>query len=141
MLTFNQFNQIILFTGLNMKIICIYNASSTWMGELNYLYQKIFENKSCSLCDLSHSLIGIKKEWKEMELESNHQYSLLHINEVPLNTPNHLIKHLPCVLKQDGECFELLIQSQELQKCNGNIESFKLMLEKKIELNGKNNES
>ena len=136
MLTFNQFNQIILFTGLNMKIICIYNASSTWIGELNYLYKKIFENKSCSLCDLSHGLTGIKKEWKEMESISDHQYSLLHINEVPANIPHNLIKKLPCVLKQDIENFELLIRSEELQICNGSIESFKILLEKKIKSDG-----
>ena len=141
MLTFNQFNQIILFNKLNMEIICIYNANSTWMGELNYFYKKVFEKQSCSLCDLSHSLIGIKKEWKEMELESDHQYSLLHINQVPLDVPRKLIKELPCVLKQDGECFELLIESEELDKCNGNIKNFKLILEKKIESSGNNNES
>tara|TARA_B110000467_G_scaffold156115_1_gene169230 strand:- start:323 stop:733 length:411 start_codon:yes stop_codon:yes gene_type:complete len=136
MLTFNQFNQIILFIGLNMKIICIYNASSTWVGELNYLYKKLFENKSCSLCDLSHGMTGIKKEWKEMESISDHEYSLLHINEVPANIPHHLIKKLPCVLKQDIENFELLIRPEELQICNGSIESFKILLEKKIKPDG-----
>ncbi len=136
MLTFNQFNQIILFIGLNMKIICIYNASSTWVGELNYLYKKLFENKSCSLCDLSHGITGIKKEWKEMESISDHEYSLLHINEVPANIPHNLIKKLPCVLKQDIENFELLIRPEELQICNGSIESFKILLEKKIKPDG-----
>ncbi|MDC0185507.1 hypothetical protein OAK03_01610 [Gammaproteobacteria bacterium] len=136
MLTFNQFNQITLFIGLNMKIICIYNASSTWVGELNYLYKKLFENKSCSLCDLSHGMTGIKKEWKEMESISDHEYSLLHINEVPSNIPHHLIKKLPCVLKQDIENFELLIRPEELQICNGSIESFKILLEKKIKPDG-----
>ena len=136
MLTFNQFNQITLFIGLNMKIICIYNASSTWVGELNYLYKKLFENKSCSLCDLSHGMTGIKKEWKEMESISDHEYSLLHINEVPANIPHNLIKKLPCVLKQDIENFELLIRPEELQICNGSIESFKILLEKKIKLDG-----
>lgn len=136
MLTFNQFNQITLFIGLNMKIICIYNASSTWVGELNYLYKKLFENKSCSLCDLSHGMTGIKKEWKEMESISDHEYSLLHINEVPANIPHNLIKKLPCVLKQDIENFELLIRPEELQICNGSIESFKILLEKKIKPDG-----
>ena len=141
MLTFNQNNQIILFSRLFMEIICIYNASSTWIGELNYIYKKIFEKQSCSLCDLSHGLIGMKKEWKEMESESNHEYSLLHINEVSSDIPNILIKQLPCVLKKDGDCFELLIQSDELKQCNGNIERFKLMVEMKIESNRKDNES
>lgn len=119
-----------------MKIICIYNASSTWVGELNYLYKKLFENKSCSLCDLSHGITGIKKEWKEMESISDHEYSLLHINEVPANIPHNLIKKLPCVLKQDIENFELLIRPEELQICNGSIESFKILLEKKIKPDG-----
>ena len=29
-----------------MKILCIYNASSTWVGELSYLFgKKIFQNE------------------------------------------------------------------------------------------------
>tara|TARA_B110000438_G_scaffold232003_1_gene227542 strand:+ start:3444 stop:3869 length:426 start_codon:yes stop_codon:yes gene_type:complete len=141
MLTFNQFNQIILFNGLNMRIFCIYNASSTWIGELDYLYKKVIKNESCSLCDLSHGLTGIKKEWKEMESKSSHQYSLLHINEVPQNIPINLIKNLPCVLKQDLEDFELILAPEELKACDGNINSFNKLLEKKIKSDGSNNES
>jgi hypothetical protein len=36
--------------------------------------------------DLSHDLTGIKiKEWKEMGPQSDHRYSLSHINELPKN--------------------------------------------------------
>ena len=118
-----------------MKILCIYNASSTWIGELSYLYKKIFQNSSCSLCDLSHSLTGIKKEWQEMEADSDHQYRLLHTNELPNNIPLSLIEQLPCVIRETeskDERFSLLISSDQLSTCNGSIRAFSALLERKL---------
>ena len=118
-----------------MKILCIYNASSTWIGELSYLYKKIFQNSSCSLCDLSHSLTGIKKEWQEMEADSDHEYRLLHTNELPNNIPLSLIKQLPCVIRETegkDERFSLLISSDQLSTCNGSITAFSALLERKL---------
>jgi len=119
-----------------MKILCIYNASSTWIGELSYLSKKIFRNSSCALCDLSHSLMGIKKEWQEMEADSDHQYRLLHTNELPNNIPPALIKYLPCVLREtEGkiERFSLLLSRDQLSVCNGSITAFSALLDRTLE--------
>ena len=116
-----------------MTIICIYNASSTLIGELNYLYKKIFQHESCGMCDLSHNLTGIKKkEWKEMEAQSDHRYSLLHINELPKNIPRNLIEELPCVIQQHEESFNLLLTREELSSCDGNIKTFTTLLDRKL---------
>ncbi|MBT3728323.1 MAG: hypothetical protein HOL62_03310 [Candidatus Marinimicrobia bacterium] len=115
-----------------MKIICIYNASSTLTGELNYLYKKIFQNESCGMCDISHNLTGMKKEWKEMEAQSDHDYSLLHIDEVPKNIPRNLIQELPCVIQQHEESCNLLITHEELNSCKGNIKTFTTLLDYKL---------
>lgn len=118
-----------------MKILCIYNASSKWIGELSYFYKKIFQNESCSLCDLSHNLTGINKEWQEMEADSDHEYRLLHTNELPNNIPLSLIEQLPCVIREtEGkeERFSLLLSSDQLRTCNGSISAFSALLEGKL---------
>jgi hypothetical protein len=115
-----------------MKIICIYNASSTWAGELSYFYKKIFQNESCGMCDLSHNITSIKNEWKEMAAQSDHQYSLLHNNEIPKNIPCNLIKKLPCVILEHEESFALLLTHAELDACNGSIKIFKTVLDSKL---------
>ncbi len=118
-----------------MKILCIYNASSTWVGELSYLFGKIFQNSSCSMCDLSHSLTGIKKEWQEMEAGSVHQYRLLHSNDLPTDIPPSLIECLPCVIREtedESERFSLLISRDQLSGCNGSITAFSALLESSL---------
>jgi hypothetical protein len=123
--------------GSVMKILCIYNASSTWVGELSYLFGKIFQNSSCSMCDLSHSLTGIKKEWQEMEADSDHEYRLLHSNDLPTDIPPSLIKYLPCVIREtedESERFSLLISRDQLSGCNGSITAFSALLESTLKV-------
>ena len=122
--------------GSVMKILCIYNASSTWIGELSYLYGKIFQNSSCSMCDLSHNLTSIKKEWQEMEANSDHEYRLLHSNDLPNDIPPALIEYLPCVLRETedkSERFSLLLSSDQLSACNGSITAFSALLDRTLE--------
>ena len=67
-----------------------------------------------------------------MEADSDHEYRLLHSNDLPTGIPPTLIKDLPCVIRETedgGERFSLLISRDQLSACDGSITTFSALLE------------
>ena len=46
------------------KLYGIYHADGGLVGELAYIFGKYTGNIHCSLCDITHNKITMKKEWK-----------------------------------------------------------------------------
>ena len=52
---------------MSKKFIAIYNADGGIFGEINYFFKKLFKNKHCDLCDITHNFVWKKNAWKEFE--------------------------------------------------------------------------
>ena len=61
------------------KIIGIYNANGSLLGEMRYVFDKVFLKKHCALCDITHGMsYKAKTTWLElMYAEKNGQKYLV----------------------------------------------------------------
>lgn len=106
------------------KIYFIYNASSTLAGELNYLYGKYFLDEHCELCDITHSTVSAKPEWKEWIGTLKYENYVLHTNEASAMNIDFSPFVLPAVLIDRGNGLEELISKSEMAQSGKVVTSF-----------------
>lgn len=115
-----------------MKIFCVFDAQSGFLGEVSYFLKKHVLGKACAMCSISHNLSGEKKEWKDMARTLKHDLELLHIDEMDTKLAEFVQQSTPCVVASMKDGFRILIKKEELTSCAGDIGSFKKMLDQKI---------
>ena len=59
------------------KLYGIYHADGGLVGELAYIFGKYTGNVHCSLCDITHNKIKMKKEWKSFSKEFSKTFFLI----------------------------------------------------------------
>ena len=107
------------------RILAIYDADLSVIGELAYLVGKLTGVRNCSLCDITHGFNPFGKQAWRGYCDSHPQVEWLHRNEISDETLARLPTALPCVVKQgeDG-CLSTLLNPSDLSACEGKIERF-----------------
>lgn len=114
-------------------IYCIYNAEGTLKSELKYIYNKLFNNIKCSMCEITHNTFLLKKRWNEKSSNFNTKIECLHLDELPKNIKELVINKTPCVVAQTDLLNKILINNNELIEMKGDVDSFFTTLEMKIQ--------
>lgn len=119
------------------RIIGVYNARGTVLGELNYLLRRTFAGEHCALCDITHGSVRRRPAWDRCAESFSTAHAvdieLVHLDEVPVELGQIADFTAPAVFvhKPDGT-YELLLGDEELQSCHHAPEQFFIMLEQKI---------
>tara|TARA_B110000444_G_C18514979_1_gene443984 strand:+ start:66 stop:440 length:375 start_codon:yes stop_codon:yes gene_type:complete len=116
------------------KIICIYNANGTLKGELKYIYNKLFKNIKCSMCEITHNTFMFKKKWDERCSGFNYKIECLHLDELPKDIKELVTDNAPCVVAQTNSSNIILLKNNELVKIDGSVDLFFNALEMKIQI-------
>tara|TARA_B100001778_G_C18353226_1_gene522944 strand:- start:308 stop:676 length:369 start_codon:yes stop_codon:yes gene_type:complete len=106
---------------LSPKFIAIYNANGGIFGEVKYFLAKLFRNKHCELCDITHVFAWKKKSWKEFEKLLGLQLEVIHLNNQNSKMEEITLDKTPCILLYKNNSYEILITSKELALCNSNV--------------------
>ena len=122
-------------TNKSVELICVYDADGSLLGELNYLYKKIFQNFSCSMCDITHNFITTKKKWKTGVQNCKYDISTYHLDDQPTLIKETTLNNTPCVVKVEGGSSSILISNDELKTIDGNVGSFFSLIDKKMTRN------
>ena len=93
-------------------------------GELNYLYGKYFLDEHCELCDITHSTVSAKPEWKEWIGALKCENYVLHTNEAKAMDIDFTQFVLPVVLLDRGNGLEELVSKNEMAECGKGVEAF-----------------
>ena len=120
-------------------LIGVYNADGGILGELSYFFGHLVGIKSCSLCDITHSPIKKKNDFKAFEKrlleERGIAFRLVHMNE---RTEVELAASKgrePCVLLQyeDGS-ISMFLDYVELKTSKGSVKSFERLVESRLNI-------
>lgn len=116
----------------NPKVLFIYNANS---GIHNKVIDSIHKNISpdsykCKLCFVSYDNLGKKKEWKKYLDTLSFEYEFLYKNQVKEKYPDLKYLKLPAIYVNLEKKYEVLINSEELEKVNNINELINLMKKK-----------
>jgi hypothetical protein len=115
-----------------LKVYCIYNAEGSIWGELKYLWKKYTYNFKCSLCDITHNTFLEKFEWKEKVKGLKFKLETIHLDEQPSTLKKITKGETPCVVLENENRYTILLKNIELNKIEGDVDSFFKILFKKI---------
>ncbi len=115
------------------KIFGIYHANGGMMGDLSYLAGKIFANRHCTLCDITHRMAWKKKEWSECEVSFELPISLLHLNERTPALREFTEGKTPCVVGETDAGFVTLLDADMLASFGGSVDDFSSGLKAALE--------
>ena len=107
------------------RIIAIYDADLSILGELTYAIGKVTGTRSCALCDITHGFNPLgKRSWRGY-CDDRPEVEWLHRNEVSDEMLTQLPSSPPCVIKRDAQgCFSTLLDTSDLSSCEGEVDRF-----------------
>jgi hypothetical protein len=121
----------------NRRLIGVYKADGGIVGEVSYLIGHLLGTRECSLCDITHSPLKKKAEFKEFEKKLQEElgigFRLAHMNE---RTEAELAASLgkePCVLLENADgSIEFFLASEELKAASGQVAPFEVLVRSKL---------
>ena len=116
----------------SLRIYCIYNSNGSILGEITYLWKKLFFNFDCSLCNVSHNTIMEKQIWKKEMSNSEYRLEMLHLDEQPEDLQAFSEGATPCVVSKDESGFKLIMTENQLKKIDGSVHLFFKQLNNKL---------
>ena len=118
---------------MHERIVAIYDADLSVIGELAYAVGKLTGTRSCALCDITHGLNPFGKQAWRSYCEDRPEVEWLHRNEISDEMLAQLPTPLPCVIKQDGHGhLSTLLDASELMACESQLERFDKALEQAL---------
>lgn len=118
----------------SVKIYCIYNAKGSVSGELAYLFKKYVLGFKCSMCEITHNLFTMKRDWENKVSLSNINLETVHLDERPKDLEEFSKSKVPCVVGEYQDGYRLILTNEDLKNLEGNVDSFFDMLKERIEL-------
>lgn len=119
------------------RLIGIYNADGGLRGELAYFFGHLVGVAECALCDITHSPIRKKAQWRAFEQrlasELGHTVVLRHRNETTEAEARASAGREPCVLIEgDDGNLSMIVDWNDLQVADGSVERFEQILRSKL---------
>ncbi|WP_373057078.1 GTPase [Zunongwangia sp. H14] len=116
------------------KLIFVYNARAGAVNGILDSLHKIFkpETYNCSLCKITHGVLGEKKAWKKFRKTSDAEMEFLHVDEFKKQYASkfgHKFE-FPVVLTEGANGFEIFISGKELTQISSEKELIALVRER-----------
>lgn len=99
-------------------LIFVYNANSGLFNTLSDAAHKIFSPRTyqCNLCALTHSAIGMRREWKQFLDSLDVPLEFLHADELKARYGVAGVP-LPAIFKRGDENAEVLLDAKSINAC------------------------
>jgi hypothetical protein len=109
------------------RLVGVYNADGTVLGELSYFVGKRLGRAHCALCDITHGLVRERPAWQECVAALPVPFETFHRNDQPdalRGLP------LPLVAADTDAGYVVLLGPEALDACGGSIEQMHAALSK-----------
>ena len=111
------------------KLIGVYDADATLLGEVAYWIGARFGVRHCSLCDITHSLFREKPQWREcqsrLENDLHVEIETFHRNDQPDDVRTCIDGKYPAVvMRGDGGAVSMFMTASEIDACGASPEKF-----------------
>lgn len=117
---------------MTLRLIGIYDAEGTLLGELRYVLGKLRGTRSCSLCDITHGPLRKKKAFVALEQRLRVPIVLLHLDELDEAQREVSRGQVPCVLIEHPGGLEPLIGPLELDGLAGSVDAFEQLVRARL---------
>lgn len=105
-------------THTRRVLVFVYNADSGVFNTLADAAHKIFSPQTyrCNLCALTHSAVGMQKEWKRFLDSLDSPMEFLHADELKTRYGIAGVP-LPAIFRKEGESLEVLFGADAINAC------------------------
>jgi hypothetical protein len=122
-------------------LIGVYKADGGFIGEVSYFLGHLIGARECSLCDITHSPIKKKTEFKAFEKRLLADFDiavrLVHMNERTDSELKASQGREPCVLLQHADgSLSMFLDFVELKAVDGSVKSFEKLVRSRLDLFG-----
>jgi len=126
-------------TNIRGTLIGIYKADGGIVGELTYFFGHLIGVRSCSLCDISHSLVTKKSSFKALEKNLLQEHGIavrmIHLNERNEREQKASEGREPCMLLEyPDQSLSMFLDSRDLKALSGSVSSLKKLITSRLDL-------
>jgi len=118
------------------QLIFVYKAEAGKVNALIDSAKKLLGADGCSLCEITHGLVGEKNEWRGCREQMEVPVVAYHQDEMPSSVERLVRDSLPSVVAQVGGEMRILMDPEALEKCRGSVADFKIHLRQSLVTNG-----
>lgn len=109
------------------RLTFVYDADGTLAGELRYWFGTLFGAAHCSLCDVTHTRWGRRREFRGCEQRLGLPIEYLHRNDLD-SAVRASVGPMPVVLGHSGDRIEVLLDATQLSLLAGDVPAFEAAL-------------
>ena len=115
-----------------IRIVGIYNADGSILGELNFAIGKVTGKSDCGLCDLTHGWNPLGKlSWRNACSASSIEIELVHRDELT-SDQTEAAGDLPAVIALLDGTWRKLMSGEEISSFKGNSSGFLAEIERLV---------
>ena len=119
------------------KLIGVYDADATLLGEVAYWVGARFGVRHCSLCDITHSLFREKAQWRDcqskLESDLHVDFETFHRNDQPDDVRACIDGKYPAVvMRGDDGMVSMFMNASEIDACGASPEKFVAKISRKL---------
>lgn len=111
------------------RLIGVYDADGSIRGELAYFIGARLGRAHCALCDITHSLVRERADWKECRATLPVPFELFHRDDQPEDARSIGVD-APYVLADTGAALEVVLDRLALEGCDGDLDAFRRALDR-----------
>ncbi len=105
------------------RLTFVYDADGTVFGEIAYLFRSRFKGEHCSLCDITHTWHGKRREFTSCEGRLRLPIEYLHRNDLGVEYAS-IVDALPTVLAHVGDEWIVLLAPDQIDTFDGDVGTF-----------------
>ncbi len=105
-----------------VRLVGVYDADSTMLGELTYWVGARLGRRHCSLCAITHGSVRQRPEWKTCQAGLPVPFDTYHRNDQPAPIRTAAGRQAPVVVAETDTGHVLLLASADLEACDGSID-------------------
>jgi len=105
-----------------VRLVGVYDADSTFRGELSYWVGARLGRRHCSLCEITHGSVRQRPEWKACQAGLPVPFDTYHRNDQPDAIRAASGGEAPVVVAETDTGHVVLLDAVDLAACDGSID-------------------
>ena len=109
--------------NLVRRLVGVYDADGTMLGELSYFLGARLGRTHCALCDITHGLVRQRPAWRAARDELPVEFVTYHRDDQPDDVREAIGDRLPAVVAETASGVVVLLDGDDLEACGGDPKS------------------
>lgn len=118
------------------SLLFVYAADSGLLSAVLDSARKILTIKGCTLCAITHGLVGETSAWRSCRKEIGVPVEYVHRDELAGPVADLVAGHLPCVLARSAQGLTLLLEPEVIDRCHGSVADLKARIQVHAAMHG-----